>query len=249
MKYNKFTLLTFCFLLFLCSFSVFGAKIVQTSDPALKELQIIYPAFEYISVINNEVDNVILNFHVYNSSGYILTNSDISCKLHIYDLFGTHVVEEPLEFNDDDFFYNLTVSEFKMNAQYEYIVDCNNTQAGFLRASFDLHDFKLRPAEYIETTKIIFYSIIFFVIVLAYLGFAVSNKHVIVKIFIYFTILFVSIIPLYLTNMLVESNIMKIPSITITTYTTILFIFMLYWITWYARERIIGLSENRDKPD
>lgn len=249
MKYNKFTLLTFCFLLFLCSFSVFGAKIIQTSDSAVNELEIIYPSFEYITIINNEVENVIFNFHVYNSSGYLLDNTVVSCYIHIHDVFGTHLVGEALEFNDDDFFYNLTVSEFKMNKNYEYIVDCNNTQAGFLRASFYLQDFEFKPIEYIETTKIIFYSIIFFVIVLAYLGFAVSNKHVIVKIFIYFTILFVSIIPLYLTNMLVESDVMKIPSITITIYSTILFIFMLYWITWYARERIIGLSENRDKPD
>jgi len=143
MKKTIYFLILFCFCSFVYAQPPFNTDIVE---PAQVGLQISYPQFQYYSDGGNDL---CLHFHVHNSTNWLMTNSTVSCIIHIYDYKGCHIVEDELSFstNDVDFEYQLYSNNVTEGENYHYLVYCNSTtgEAGFLGASFGITSDGLAP--------------------------------------------------------------------------------------------------------
>ena len=81
-----------------------------------------------------------LHFHVYNGSGFLKTNSSVNCSFHLYDKYGSHIVEnEYVEFDSNgvDFQVKLNKSILSYIGEYSYILGCNcSKEGGFVSVPF-----------------------------------------------------------------------------------------------------------------
>lgn len=114
--------------------------------PAPQEEGMLEIAFPKIVVFPKET-MVELHVHVFNQSGMLMLNDTTDCYIHIYNLLGNHIVDEQMEFDDNqiDFFYETNDSLITKNGEYTYIVWCNasffveqgipNTIGGFVSNS------------------------------------------------------------------------------------------------------------------
>ena len=78
-----------------------------------------------------------LEFHIFNSSNYILNDTQVSCIIHVYNYTGEHMIEDNLSMDDNgiDFYYEMNAID--ENGIYPYIVQCNSAnEAGFTSTSF-----------------------------------------------------------------------------------------------------------------
>lgn len=73
--------------------------------------------------------------HVFNGSGYPLTNTTTSCRIHIYNEFGSHIAKSDMEF-DEPFDWDFEVNESVMSnlGEGSYIIFCNDSSRGGFRA-------------------------------------------------------------------------------------------------------------------
>jgi len=95
-------------------------------------LDIAYPPIIYYL----EDSNLTLNFHVYNSTGFIMNNSDVSCIIDIYNQNGIEIIEDNLTYESDDFYYVFNYTSLDCCINYQWIVYCNGTEAGYITGGF-----------------------------------------------------------------------------------------------------------------
>ncbi len=123
---NKLILIIFLFMLFPF---VSSAPPFQTSADNL-DCIIEYPKIEYIKLDNSYNFNI----HVINgTTGKILTDSAISCFLHIYDNTGEHIyTNNSLYYDSDDSDFKALIpsSIFASPKSLTYIAQCNNSVIG-----------------------------------------------------------------------------------------------------------------------
>lgn len=128
-----------CIFLLALPLSIAVKPTTTTATLAPTGLVIRIPPFEYVPYAN-----VTANFHVYNSSFFILDNTTTSCDLHVYNQTGGHIINNktlPFEVEEGEFYYKMDKSLFMVNKEYGYIVYCNNTnEAGFISGSFVVTD-------------------------------------------------------------------------------------------------------------
>lgn len=76
-----------------------------------------------------------LHFHVYNETGYQLTNASTNCTIHIYDQVDSHIYKQNLTFDGIEWeITNITINE---TGEYAYIVWCvNNRGVGGFSSDF-----------------------------------------------------------------------------------------------------------------
>jgi hypothetical protein len=130
---KKYEVIFFVFLV--CIFSSIAAPPFITQSASSGQLQIEYPKIAYF-----RNTNITLNFHVYNSTGYILNNKTTDCYFHLYNNTGNHVLNGQIRmYFDNSFDYEEKIGSdlISYGQVYSYVVQCNNTQeAGFVSANF-----------------------------------------------------------------------------------------------------------------
>ena len=160
----------------------FADKITQLPS-AENTLTISYPKNEYY-LINSPST---LDFHVFNSTAYLLTNLTTSCNIHIYNETGDHLLEEYLNFDKDemDFFIDLPSNIYQRQEVYSYLLSCNNSnEAGFVSTSFEINTDSPDNSAGIFLIIIILLPMIFgFFLLLG--SFFLSEDHNILKIFLF----------------------------------------------------------------
>jgi hypothetical protein len=137
MKHNLWVVWIGIFLI-LCS-SVFATPSIR-STITTEQLDIVPELIDSYKV-NTFAE---LNFHVYNSSGMMMTNetslkiADPRCFIHIYNQDGTHFIKKELYFNKDDgdFFIDLNATNTSRFGIYPYMVWCNGTRGGWIDSQF-----------------------------------------------------------------------------------------------------------------
>lgn len=81
------------------------------------------------------------HFHVFNSSGYILTNTTADCNIHIYNNSNTQILKQNAVFDGGVFEINLGSNITNRVGTYNYIFTCNSTnEAGFVGHYFNIVD-------------------------------------------------------------------------------------------------------------
>jgi len=131
-----------------------------------------------------------------------------------------------------------------LTTQYKYTIDTisfNVTDDNSVFAFEDISD----GIRYLGA----YGGLFIFLCLLAFLYFSITTKHTAYKVIIYFTMLFMMAVPIWLIESVINGNAEPFGSIMFNVYYVILFVSILYWITWYAIQRIKGLREDREKPD
>jgi hypothetical protein len=95
-------------------------------------LQIAYPQIEFY-----KSGNVTLMFFVHNSSGFAMTNTTSSCRMHYYNNLGVELLDDvnlSADDTDADFVYVLNNTSLTLPGQYIFYTYCNSsTEAGFVK--------------------------------------------------------------------------------------------------------------------
>ena len=153
---NKSVLIIFSLILFSSLSLVTAEKIIQVESTGLT---IDYPKFDTVEI----GQPFQFNIHVFNSStGIPVTNETVDCYLHGYYRNGTHVLKVELNFDPPfDFYYDIP-KEIFTGGKGGYIVQCNNSEGGFVSASFDV----TRTGFEFTVEEAIVYSILSFGILL-----------------------------------------------------------------------------------
>ena len=91
---------------------------------------IIYPKIEYLKA----GQDFTFHFHVNNiSTGLLLTNSSVTCKFHLYNSSGNHIIEQQnlflMDSNNIDFFYKVKGGNFT-TGEYGALIGCNSSAFG-----------------------------------------------------------------------------------------------------------------------
>ena len=162
-------------------------------------LEITYPKVIYYEL----GQNFTLYYHVFNSTGSMVTNAD--CMFHLYnDSNGKHLVEQYLELDGNNMEYEYKVDQalFKDQGTYATIVYCNNSEAGFLSTEFFItKDGQLVPDDLsIPFAAIIIPLVISLLLMIG--SFTLGETHNIFKIFLF---LFSLVPPLWSFNYAIET--------------------------------------------
>ena len=67
-------------------------------------------------------------YHVFNSTGHILTSATTSCYLHAYNTYQDYMYKDELDFDGTDFEIDVDGNNFTVDGVYPYNVWCNSTQ-------------------------------------------------------------------------------------------------------------------------
>ena len=163
-------LVIFLVLLLVIPFSIAQPPFAEPVVGAVGGLQIDFNKFLFYPI--NE--NIEFNFHVYNSSNFLVDNTTTSCIFHFFNLTGEHLVEQSLDYDPigNDFFFiinNNTIEELEF---YSVLVNCNNSfEAGFSSYEFRATINGQNPSEENNILAIVFgiiATIIFFSVVGTY---------------------------------------------------------------------------------
>lgn len=172
MNVYKKTMFLFFLLIILC-FSVFAIQTISISNT---NLNIEIPEFETYKYGTD----IQMHFHVYNSSGFLVTNST-TCTFHLYNSSEEHILISDLLFDttNKEFEIQLGSGNFTNIGYYAYIIQCNNTkEANFVMTSFKLTKTGLNTSE--EPKNHIWFLIILVIIldlVFAFAYIKLSNEH------------------------------------------------------------------------
>jgi len=153
-------------------------------------LEVVYPKQEFFPLNTN----FSLEFHVFNSSGALLTTG-VNCSIHIYNYTNDHILLKnlTLDSNNKDFYVNITENLFSKIGRYSYIVYCvNSGEYGFVSNPFYVSE------DGRDTSK----NYLAFILVLAVCIFAwamlnishnLDDEHILLKLLLYF-ISFISLV-------------------------------------------------------
>ena len=115
-----------------------GAQPIPVTQTSITGLIIAYPknAFYYFN------ETISFHFHVFNSTGHIVTAPVTSCSLHIYNNTGSHIVEnESLNMDSNGIDYSIKLGKDKLVniGICPYIIACNNSfEGGFISSEIIL---------------------------------------------------------------------------------------------------------------
>ena len=94
------------------------------------------PQQPYYLANTNGID---FHFHVFNETGYPLTNITVNCLLHIYNSTGNHVLKSIASYDEPDFEVEINSTISNNPDYYSYIFQCNTTnKGGFIGETFEI---------------------------------------------------------------------------------------------------------------
>jgi hypothetical protein len=109
---------------------------VQTETQAgTQGIYIEYPQIDYYTM----GDGINLSFHVFNSTGFLLNDSNTICQVHIYSHGGQHIINAPAANEADDFVARLGPNVTGTTGIYPLLIYCSNAkEAGFISTRFEI---------------------------------------------------------------------------------------------------------------
>lgn len=127
-----------------------------------------------------------INVHVFNSSGYYLTNASTACIIHIYNNTGRHVVEATMTMDTNliDYQYTLPATIMSVEGTHAYVIQCSNDdEAGFAAGELDI----LRGQSDVDSQSYIPVIAVLVVLIFAtfMIGIGLKDDHFPLKLFLY----------------------------------------------------------------
>ena len=126
-------MLSFLFLLVLCTSNSFAVSPFTPQTGG--ELVIEAPKLDYFQAGSYGFRAYT---HVYNSTGFPMTNATTTCELHVFNRSAQSVFHGNSSFDGDMFFFTLPDSIMTIPGEYAFIVDCENHEAGFVSGVFQV---------------------------------------------------------------------------------------------------------------
>lgn len=160
MKNKSLFLVLGIFLLFSLTFVAAQPPFQQSSTTGL---QIEYQKFEYFQI----GEPFEINAHVYNQTGYPLTNETVTCYFHAYAMNGTHVIDTVMSFDEEnnDFYYMIP-GELFTGGKASWTLSCNDSSTGgFVSAPA----FITRTGFELTTSEALIYSVLALGVLLLFL--------------------------------------------------------------------------------
>ena len=232
----------FIFLIFiiLSSSLVFSVPPFQTITTPSGTLNIIYPKID-VYPLNSDIK---LEFHVYNSTGYFLSNASTSCDFHAYNSTGNHLMDENLKYDVDsgDFYINLNDSISMNEGKYSYLLHCNNSEAGFISIAFEMRTSDVSSPFELTYLVALLCLVSFVVFVMFFFKHIQLKEHWFLKIFLQFIILIMGFVALFLGYLALKStgiaHLIQLGDIFIFIIWSVLTVLLLYYI-YYMVERSV----------
>lgn len=135
MKMKKTTIITAILIIFILNIVTAQTPPFQASDSSINnELNIIFPKNPAFL----QGGNFSLHFHVYNSSGSIQTDTDVSyCTIHIYNLTNEHMLKQNLTYDGNEWEIKLNDSLSSNIGYYPYVVWCDGVvEDGYISTTY-----------------------------------------------------------------------------------------------------------------
>jgi hypothetical protein len=225
-------------LLFCSLVSATNSRIPPQIGGTLQVQEIQVPFYLY----NNTND--IINVHVFNSTGFAVTNATTSCTIHIYNSSGDHLIEDRMlmDANGIDYYYPLPSNVTQpFLGDRAYIVQCNNTkEAGFASGTFTIAN----GSGLDDPTNYIGIAVILVILMLGMfaLGLGLKDEHYVLKMFFIWVGTFLFVLISQVAVQMAQANYLDPSIISLLTnlnYVTILggivvsAYFMIYIISQY----------------
>ncbi len=109
----------------------------QAETGSVEGLTLRFPPVSFIK----EGANITANMHVFNSSNNLaLSNSTVTCFVHLYNSVGDHLVNKQMEFSleNKEFALNISGGNFTIG-RHGFIIWCNSSTAGgFVSGAFEV---------------------------------------------------------------------------------------------------------------
>lgn len=190
--------LIFLFLFLLVLPMAFSAKVTQTFTGGTDGLEIRVPQAEF----TEQNVGVQVNLHVFNKSdGLLMDNITTDCILHLFNKTGHHIIENQLEFDDDDydFFMNINGENFSQLGFHSFIIQCNTSRfGGFVSGSIIVTETGEEEGTVAESIKLTaaLLGILILAGIFIILAFNLGEEHHLLKLFfILMTMITLTIIP------------------------------------------------------
>lgn len=129
---RKHFFLLFLFMVLLVS-TITAVKPITETSTSLVGFDIEYPPIEQIQ----KDKPYEFEFHVFNKSDGLPIYENINCYFHLYNETGQHILEMENSIPDHvfDYTFNIGANNFTRVAQFNYILQCNNSKVGGFVAS------------------------------------------------------------------------------------------------------------------
>lgn len=234
------TIIIFLFLLV----SVSAVKPTQQTIFGNSQLVISSTSRENIIAGNNYTFQV----HVYNSSGFLIDNSTTSCKFHLYDINGEHIIEQNMLFSDTDFYQVIPGSNLTVGV-HDILVNCNNSEAGYLSTY-------LRATEsgfFEEQSPLLLLAPLILILFFVKLMFNLDKEHILVKLLL----LLFSVITLVASanlgieiakNNFASTGIINTLSVVYRVSTIFMYLFIAYILIYYVYKGLMMFNEKFLRP-
>lgn len=123
-------------MLFLLVWTVFAISPVLQQPSGDVFLLIEYPKLEYLALDSDFT----ANFHVYNSTGFLTSNTSTDCFFYLYNESGGLLFQKELEYSqsDNEFYVNIGKGNLSYVGSLVYLLNCNGTEAGFISSAFEV---------------------------------------------------------------------------------------------------------------
>ncbi len=237
------------FVMFLFMIQLIGAvkPSVETSTEGVG-LEIEFPIIEVFPV-NSDIE---LNFHIFNSTNFILDNTSVICYLHMFNVTGNHLVSGNLTYDPTelDFFYIADKSLFKNYGKYSYVVYCHDdNEAAFLGTEFEVSTIGLSQEEtgFHTLGMVLGLGIIAFLFL--FFAWILDKEHSLLRIILMmFSVYIMLLIPSSLANGFFNTtdNIINILMWFMRLFFTYLFVYLNY-VIWLKTKLIDYGMINRRK--
>jgi len=204
-------------------------------------LQIIYPEF---SIYKIGINPITFNFHIYNSTNFLMTNTTVNCSIHIYNFSGNHKIVANLTYDssDKDFKYILNTSYITTPQPVTYLVDCNSpSEYGFLANGVLFNrlgqDNSVNTSGYIALILMIFgvIFVLFFIAERIEFGYFIDSKGQPIQFFKYLVWIisgWILLIPIQTAIKLIEVYNYFDTSLYEVIYTSVIYIMLFLTTIW-----------------
>lgn len=131
----------FIMLLLFCSFT-YAASDWQTSIYSSETgLQITYPKLDFYKVDDH---NITFNFNVFDINNTHLDNMTTQCLIFIFQNNGTRIINQPLNWDGNNFYYHWNTSNYTAPQNFYYTVFCNQlSDQTIIARGFTSNNFRL----------------------------------------------------------------------------------------------------------
>lgn len=237
--------LLFIIIFLVLSSLVIGDKPTPQFSSRQNSLDIIFPKTEFFKIGTTPK----LHFHVFNSTGNLVLNTDASCIIHVYNFTNNHLVNKNLtrDGNGIDFFWDLNdlPNNQRLEGIYPYIVWCNTTngRAGFVSNFFEMTLTGFETVN-VNAYPAIILAIAFYCLLLGLITFFIRNPKLKQLKAFFFLLTVINTLMLPMMTLYVSSIRIDFFKPIAISYLTVNMLVILYFIYIYALHLIKNVWGN-----